>query len=200
VPSVLWHSWAPWRALAHKKMSDEVLVWLSLWREVQIVCIWSSWCHRHTQTPSSLTSFKSRLVLPFWYQLTHVVLQKRPLNGCSYYVFVRFVFVNQVEVVLYNHVSRKVVNEFHEILELILIDSLMLLYPMYSSKYHISRWDLLGLKNPKSRITGVEKPVQDCNPYLWHQWSQKWLNRLWCSTIFASLVSQVWCCRGPGNH
>jgi len=80
-------------------MSDEVLVWLSLWREVQIVCIWSSSCHRHTQTPSSLTSFKSRLVLPFWYQLTHVVLQKRPLNGCSYYVFVRFVFVNQVKVV-----------------------------------------------------------------------------------------------------
>ena len=24
-------------------MSDEVLVWLSVWSEVQIVCIWSSW-------------------------------------------------------------------------------------------------------------------------------------------------------------
>jgi len=23
------------------------------------------------------------LVLPFWYQLTQVVLEKRPLNGCS---------------------------------------------------------------------------------------------------------------------
>ena len=33
--------------------------------------------------PSSLASFKSRLVLPFWYQLTHVVLERRPLNGCS---------------------------------------------------------------------------------------------------------------------
>jgi len=33
--------------------------------------------------PSSLASFKSRLVLPFWYRLTHVVLEKRPLNGCS---------------------------------------------------------------------------------------------------------------------
>ena len=32
--------------------------------------------------PSSLASFKSRLVLPFWYQLTQVVLEKRPLNGC----------------------------------------------------------------------------------------------------------------------
>jgi len=37
----------------------------------------------HPQTPSSLASFKSRLVLSFWYQLTWVVLEKRPLNGCS---------------------------------------------------------------------------------------------------------------------
>ena len=27
--------------------------------------------------------FKFRLFLPFWYQLTQVVLEKRPLNGCS---------------------------------------------------------------------------------------------------------------------
>ena len=36
-----------------------------------------------TQTPLSLASFKPRLVLPFWYWLTHVVLKKRALNGCS---------------------------------------------------------------------------------------------------------------------
>jgi len=35
------------------------------------------------KTPSSLASFKSRLVLPFWYQLTQVVLEKRPLNECE---------------------------------------------------------------------------------------------------------------------
>jgi len=34
----------------------------------------------HPQTPSSRASFKSRLVLPFWYQLTQVVLEKRPLD------------------------------------------------------------------------------------------------------------------------
>jgi len=27
---------------ACKKLSDEVLVWLSVWSEVQIVCMWSS--------------------------------------------------------------------------------------------------------------------------------------------------------------
>jgi len=35
------------------------------------------------KTQSSLVSFKSRLVLPNRYRLTQVVLEKRPLNGCS---------------------------------------------------------------------------------------------------------------------
>jgi len=30
----------------------------------------------------SLASVKSRLVLPFWYRLTRVVLEKGLLNGC----------------------------------------------------------------------------------------------------------------------
>ena len=34
------------------------------------------------KTPSSFASFKSRLVLLFWYRLTRVVLEKRLLNGC----------------------------------------------------------------------------------------------------------------------
>jgi len=32
---------------------------------------------------SYLASLKSRLVLPFWYWQPQVVLEKRPLNGCS---------------------------------------------------------------------------------------------------------------------
>jgi len=36
-----------------------------------------------SKTPSSLASFKSRLVSPFCYRLTQVDLEKRPLNGCS---------------------------------------------------------------------------------------------------------------------
>jgi len=54
---------------------------MGCWCGYLSVCIWSSWCHRHPQTPSSLASFKSRPVLSFWYQLTQVVLEKRPLNG-----------------------------------------------------------------------------------------------------------------------
>ena len=64
---------------ACKKQSGGVLPWLSAWSEVQ-TCIWPSWCHCHSL---SLAAVKSRLVLPFWYRLTQVVLEKRPLNGCS---------------------------------------------------------------------------------------------------------------------
>jgi len=37
----------------------------------------------HLQAPSSLASLKSKLVLPFWYQLTQIVPEKRLLNGSS---------------------------------------------------------------------------------------------------------------------
>ena len=65
---------------ACKKQSGGVLVWLSVWSKVQ-TCIWPSCCHCHSL---SLASVKSRLVLPFWYQLTRVVPGKGPLNGCMY--------------------------------------------------------------------------------------------------------------------
>ena len=55
--------------LACKKLSGGVLAWLSVWSEMQ-TCILPSWCHCHSL---SLTSVKSRLVLPFWYHLTQVV-------------------------------------------------------------------------------------------------------------------------------
>ena len=65
---------------ACKKLSGEVLAWLSVWSEVQ-TCIWPSWCHCHSL---SLASVKSRLVLPFWYRPTRVVPENGPLNGCMY--------------------------------------------------------------------------------------------------------------------
>ena len=42
-------------------LSDEVLAWLSVWSEVQMTCIWSSWCHCH---PIISASVKSRMVYP----------------------------------------------------------------------------------------------------------------------------------------
>jgi len=32
---------------ACKKLSDKVLAWLSVWSEVQIISVWSNWCHCH---------------------------------------------------------------------------------------------------------------------------------------------------------
>jgi len=79
-PSVLWRCWLGNRKGIRpvKKQSGEVLAWLSVWSEVQ-TCTRPSWCHCHSL---SLASVKSRLVLPFWYWLTQVVLDKGPLNGC----------------------------------------------------------------------------------------------------------------------
>ena len=37
--------WHQEEHLACEKLSDEVLAWLSLRNEVQMICIWSSWCH-----------------------------------------------------------------------------------------------------------------------------------------------------------
>ena len=63
---------------ACKKLSGELLAWLSVWSEGQ-TCIQPSWCYCHSL---SLASVKSRLVLPFWYRLTRVVPEKGPLNVC----------------------------------------------------------------------------------------------------------------------
>jgi len=59
-----------------EKLSGGVLVWLSVWSEVQ-TCIQPSWCHCHSL---SLASVMSRLVLPFWYRLTWVVPDKRTVK------------------------------------------------------------------------------------------------------------------------
>jgi len=39
--------WALRRTSGLQKLSDKVLAWLSVWSEVQMTCIWSSWCYCH---------------------------------------------------------------------------------------------------------------------------------------------------------
>ena len=36
-----------------------------------------------TATPSSLATLKLKMIVPFWCQLTQVVLEKRQLNRCT---------------------------------------------------------------------------------------------------------------------
>jgi len=69
--------WAAGRASRLQKKQTGG-VWLSVCSKVQ-TCIWTSWCYCHSL---SLSSVKSRLVLPFWYWLTWLVPEKGPLNGC----------------------------------------------------------------------------------------------------------------------
>ena len=49
------------------KFSDEMLVWLSVWSKAQIA-----------YGPADATASH---FIPFWYRLTQVVLEKKPLNG-----------------------------------------------------------------------------------------------------------------------
>jgi len=55
-------------------------MWLSVWSEVQVICIWSNLCNCR---PIISCFIKIQNGLPFWCRLTRVVLEKRPLDGCS---------------------------------------------------------------------------------------------------------------------
>ena len=78
VPSVLWHCWLGVR----KSIRPVKIEW---WGVGMVICLlyMVQLMPLHPKILSSLASFKSRLVLSFLYRLTQVVLEKRPLNGCS---------------------------------------------------------------------------------------------------------------------
>jgi len=64
--------------LACKKLSGQVLAWLSLWSKLQMICMWSSWCHCHL----IISCF-----VKVWMGLTFLVWAypgpgKRPQNSC----------------------------------------------------------------------------------------------------------------------
>ena len=48
-----------------------------VWSEVVQTSTWPSWCHCH---PLSLASAESPIGFAFWYRLTHVVPEKRPIT------------------------------------------------------------------------------------------------------------------------
>ena len=62
---------------ACKKLSSEVLAWLSVWSEVQT-------CMAHLMPlPLTVSCFsKIQIGLPFWYRLARVVPDKGSLNWC----------------------------------------------------------------------------------------------------------------------
>ena len=84
LPSVLWHCWLGVR----RSIRPVKIKW---WGVGVVICLQrgADCLHMvqlmplHPKTPSTLASFKSRLVLPFWYQLTRVVQEKRPIYVCS---------------------------------------------------------------------------------------------------------------------
>ena len=80
LPSVLWRCWLGGRKGKWWSVKNE-------WLGAGVVVCLEQGAHLHMAqlmplllTVSCLS--KSRLVLPFWYRLTRVVLEKGPLNGC----------------------------------------------------------------------------------------------------------------------
>ena len=65
--------------LGHKNLSEEMLLWLSVWSEVQMTSIWSGWCHYH---PIISAPEKFRMVYPSDTSLPGLSWKKRPLNEC----------------------------------------------------------------------------------------------------------------------
>jgi len=62
-----------------KKISDEVLAWLSVCSDVQMICIMV----RMMPLPPIISRFtKIQIGLTFLCRLTQVVMEKRALNGC----------------------------------------------------------------------------------------------------------------------
>ena len=79
------HQFYFWTSLCSASLSDEELVWLSVWSDVQIVCIWANAIPKPHRLLPHLN--------PDWFylccnQLTQVVLEKRLLNGCCVVVVV----------------------------------------------------------------------------------------------------------------
>jgi len=63
-------------ALADTKLAlNTELMWLSVWSEVHIVCIWSSWYHCIPKPHHLLRHISPDWFLPCWYRLTQVVLE-----------------------------------------------------------------------------------------------------------------------------
>jgi len=81
LPSVPYHCWLGVRkSIRPVKNCDEVLAWLCVWSEVQMICIWSSWCHCHPII-SCFVKIQNR-IQPFWCWLAQVVMKKRLSNAC----------------------------------------------------------------------------------------------------------------------
>jgi len=76
LPSVLWRCWLGGRKCIQPVKTERwgtILAWTSVWNEVPMICIWSSWCHCHLVISCSS---KIHNGLRFWCQLTQVVLEK----------------------------------------------------------------------------------------------------------------------------
>ena len=145
-----------------------MLVWLSVWSKVQIVCIWSSSCHCHHKTQSSLSSFKSRWLLPFCHRLTQFILQKRLLyqsvcqkcsikrDKCLKLVFGKEPIVAYCTL-CYNRICISPKTKAHAYVILSVTLDVDNFYAFFPPRY-ISHWKYCHHSSPKSQVCHTECP------------------------------------------
>jgi len=68
-----------WSIVLLSCLTDDVLAWLSVRSELQIICIWTSWCYYHP-----VTSFVIKIHIDFAFPVPAYsgCPGKRPLNAC----------------------------------------------------------------------------------------------------------------------
>ena len=80
---MLWHCWLGIRREHLACKNSVIRCWYGYLSGVRCrLFAYGSADATESPNPIIFASFISRLVLPFWYRLTHVVLAKRPLNRC----------------------------------------------------------------------------------------------------------------------
>ena len=87
LPSVLWRCWLVDREGIWPVKKWAVGYWRGYLSGARCRLVYGPADSTATTWKLSLASVKSRLVLPFWYRLTQVVLDKGPLNGCVCILF-----------------------------------------------------------------------------------------------------------------
>ena len=113
-----------------------------------------------SQTPSSLVPFKSRLVLPFWYRLTQVALEKRPLNGTCVYSLCSVTVIVKITITGCISNSRRRIQRHHQRSNLRDVNTQLLLYRRVSmmNVAYMMNWHLM---KQHSRIShDVNRPTR----------------------------------------
>jgi len=138
-----------------------------------------------------LPYLKSRLVLPFWYRLTHVVLEKRLLNKC--YIFVNFFLYASPKMPALQQLLTKLLQFLFSTREHLCISTTMLIAD--TAVHAGTQWWEHGIRNCESLNSAVQLWVYYLQYNLCDEAEPRWMQiirRLVTNTGSAGHILQQW--------